>query len=164
MIRTVFIAIIALFSLFAHAQYVEHPRLPIVQLLQYQLAKTKHAAPVPFSRWGFNRMHIFDEEDIAVWGYHVHARNDFDPTSEPRFRSIRKQSESSMAIINEHHGSITVVFWSKQIYRYYAREINKLGFVMVPKANTNILQFRRNDTSVAVDIAIWSDCYVMTVI
>ena len=69
-----------------------------------------------------------------------------------------------MAVVDTKEGKTEIIFWDKLYYRRFAQQLRTIGFVMrnTPRA-TNILEFRKLDVSVTVDVEIWSDIYILTV-
>ena len=57
-----------------------------------------------------------------------------------------------------------MVFWDKNYYRRFAQQLRNIGFVVSnSNAATNVLQFRKSDTTVHVDVTIWPDVYILKV-
>ena len=157
----------------AHGQdYTYGVPLSAVELLQYQGAKVSGRKVVsPFRKYQFKRIgarKVVEEKDsVQLWGYKVGANMEFDKEKQPLYRLFRCQGGGAMAVIDHVGGDdqdCLLVFWDKQIYRRYATQLRRAGFVLRDsKENTNVLEFRREGTTVGVDVEIWHDIYILYV-
>ena len=147
--------------------------LSATELLQYERTKTKGRGGIPpFHKYQFERKRatkfITDADSMQLWGYHVHANLDFDRSRQPMFRVFKKGDMKAMAVIDHfggEHKSCDVIFWHKQIYRRYAAQLRRAGFQLRQSTKySNVLEFRKEEVSVGVDMEIWNDIYIMHVL
>lgn len=153
--------------------YVNGVPLSAMELLQYQRTKVNGRGGVPpFNKYQFRRIRankfISEKDSLQIWGYHIHANLEYDKDREPLYRLFKKEDMKAMAVIDHLSGqrkSCDVIFWHKQIYRRYATQLRRAGFVLRQSTTkTNVLEFRKPDVSVGVDVEIWHDIYIMSVI
>lgn len=154
-------------------EYTYGVPLSAVELLQYQGAKVSGRKVMsPFRKYQFKhigaRHVVSDTDSIQLWGYKVGANTNFDKEKQPLYRLFRQQGGEAMAVIDHVGGDVLtcqLVFWDKRIYRRYATQLRRAGFVLNDsKRQTNILEFRREGTSVGVDVEIWHDIYIMYIL
>ena len=139
--------------------------LPVLELLQYQVQKGKRAvAPYLFSKYGLRRIPAELVVDVSrqLWGWHVGPNTDFDQSKHPFYRLFTKKDNSSLAVIDDRGGALQVVFWNKEYYHVFISGLQLHGYRLQPMKHTsNILRFQREDSSVIVDVTVWSDIYVL---
>lgn len=154
-------------------EYFNGIPLSATELLQYERTKTKGRGGIPpFSKYQFERKRamkfITDADSMQLWGYHVHANLEFDRSRQPMFRVFKKADMKAMAVIDHfggEHKPCDVIFWHKQIYRRYAAQLRRAGFQLRQSTKyTNVLEFRKPDVSIGVDMEIWNDIYIMHVL
>ena len=147
--------------------------LSATELLQYERTKTNGRGGVaPFSKYHFERKRatkfISESDSLMLWGYHIEKNDRFDKASQPLYRVFKKHDMKAMAVIDHFGGrqkSCDIIFWHKQIYRRYAAQLRRAGFQLRQSTRqSNVLEFRKPDVSVGVDMEIWSDIYIMHVI
>mgnify|MGYP000913583076 CR=1 FL=1 len=164
--RILFTFLLLLIAILGKAQYGNYVQLTAVELLQYQLQKTrKQSAVAPFARYGLRRIraskYLEDSDPRHIWGLRLHPNEQYIAT-EPLYKLFQRDDLSSIAIIDTQGGSIEVVFWDKNYYRRFAQQLRNIGFVVSnSNAATNVLQFRKSDTTVHVDVTIWPDVYIL---
>lgn len=153
----------------ALGQTQHYPFIPAIDILRYQLQKTKYAPSAsPFKRYGLKRIraakYLEDNDPRQIWGWRLHANEEYNVTEEPLYRLFKRNDLSSLGIIDTQGGKIEVVFWDKLYYRRFVEELKHIGFVMQQNnPETNILQMRKTDSSLQVDFTIWPNLYIMSV-
>ena len=167
--KRILITLILLYvAILGKAQYGNYVQLTAVDLLQYQLQKTrKQSAVAPFARYGLRRIraskYLEDSDPRHIWGLRLHPNEQYVAT-EPLYKLFQRDDLSSIAIIDTQGGSIEGVFWDKAYYRRFAQQLRNMGFVLSNSSiATNVLQFRKSDTTVKVDITIWPDIYILKI-
>lgn len=146
--------------------------LSATELLQYERTKTSGRGGIPpFKKYQFERKratkYITEADSVQLWGYHIAANLEYDRTKAPLYRVFKKKDMKAMAVIDHfggEHKSCDIIFWHKQIYRRYATQLRRAGFELRQSEKyTNVLEFRKPDVSVGVDMEIWNDIYIMHV-
>lgn len=166
--RLFLILILSCIAILGKAQYGNYLQLTAVELLQYQQQKLRKMPTVaPFKRYGLRRIRVSkyldDSDPRHIWGWHLQPNEQYE-VPEPLYKLFRKTDESSLAVIDTQGAGIEVVFWDKNYYRRFAQQLRNIGFVVSnSNAATNVLQFRKSDTTVHVDVTIWPDVYILKV-
>lgn len=156
------------------AQSYNEMRIPLSELLQYQLTKNKlKYKNAPFKKYGFRHIRASrvlenSRDSVRLWGFDVSANLEYDKARQPLYRLFKRNNIGSMAVLDYIDGKTDIcrlVFWDKRYYRLFYFDLCKMGFFMhnSPK-ESNRLEFRRKDTTVGVDIVIWGDIYILEVI
>lgn len=157
--------LLLLFPLFSHAQIANYVHIPTADILQYQLQKSRRTTAIaPFKRYGLRRIHaakfISDDDPRHIWAWHVHPNEEYNAASQPLYELFRKNDFASLAIIDVDKGETEIVFWDKQYYRRIADDLRRMGFLMSnAPGKTNVLCFRKIESTVRVDITIWWNLY-----
>ena len=158
-------------SVLAQPHYGKETLVSMSDMLRYQRAKSKASKSVgPFSKYDFRRIRaskVLSEGDPrSIWGYRIHANAEYNKEKEPLYKLFRKEDFASMAVIDyaaEAGNKCEMVFWGKKYYRRFAHELRRMGFEMRNSSkHTNVLECRKKDIDVGVDITIWPDIYIMT--
>ena len=103
---------------------------------------------------------ISDDDPRHIWAWHVHPNEEYNAASQPLYELFRKNDFASLAIIDVDKGETEIVFWDKQYYRRIADDLRRMGFLMGNAPNkTNVLCFRKIESTVRVDITIWWNLY-----
>ena len=166
--RILFTFLLLLIAILGKAQYGNYVQLTAVELLQYQLQKTrKQLATPPFRRYGLRRIraskYLDDSDPRHIWGWHLQPNEQYE-ASEPLYKLFQKGDLSSLGIIDTQGAGIEVVFWDKTYYRRFSQQLRNIGFTLSNSpAATNVLQFRKPDTTVRVDVTIWADIYIFKI-
>ena len=169
-----FFALFCLSASFSGAQNSDNIRLFTAgELVKYQRSKNgRNVDGQVFRKYGFKRIGLHEvlakDDTRRVWrNEHVKANPDFDKTRQPLYRIFRRGALDAVAVIDHYDGGdspVEVVFYWKQIYRRFADQQRKGGFVMSNSpTQTNCLQFRRPDYDIGVDFIIFEDVYIMKV-
>lgn len=157
----------------AQPNYGQEALVSMADMLRYQYAKSgKGKVPVvaPFKKFGMRHIRaskVLEEGDErTLWGYRVGANMEYDKSRQPLYRLFKKNDFASLAVIDySANGSnkCELVFWGKKYYRRFAHELRRMGFgIRNSSTQTNVLEFRKKDTDVGVDVTIWPDIYIMT--
>lgn len=166
--RILFTFLLLLIAILGKAQYGNYVQLTAVELLQYQLQKTrKQPATPPFRRYGLRRIraskYLDDSDPRHIWGWHLQPNEQYE-ASESLYKLFQKGDLSSLGIIDTQGAGIEVVFWDKTYYRRFSQQLRNIGFILSNSpAATNVLQFRKPDTTVRVDVTIWADIYIFKI-
>lgn len=140
-------------------------------MLRYQRAKAKDPKAVaPFSKYGMRHIRaskvLAEGDNMRIWGYRVNANTEYDKNKQPLYKLFRKNDLASMVVIdcqNDTDNKCELLFWGKKYYRRFAHELRRMGFEMRnSRKQTNVLEFRKKDIDVGVDVTIWPDIYIMT--
>lgn len=152
----------------AYAQQTPNnfPKLP--ELLQYQASKYRQGTRwSPFRKYAMQRMRLPESlpaTDLQLWCYHAELPDSTFSPAKPLFRQLQSHGQLGFAAIDHPTGALEIVFWDKRIYRHYADWLARIGYALAPhNAASNTLPFRKDGTSIHVDITIWADCYVLEV-
>ena len=152
----------------AYAQQAPNnfPKLP--ELLQYQSSKHRQGTRwSPFRKYAMRRMRLPESlpaTDLQLWGYHAELPDSTFSAAKPLFRQLQSHGQLGFAAIDYPAASLQLVFWDKRIYRHYADWLARIGYVLMShRPSSNVLPFRKDGTSIHVDITIWADCYVLEV-
>ena len=163
--RSVLTILFIMIAILGHAQYGNYVQLSALDLLQYQMQKNrKQMTTPPFRRYGMRRIRaskiMEDNDPRQIWGWQIHPNENYQ-TSEPLYKLFQRNNLTAMAVVDTKEGKTEIIFWDKLYYRRFAQQLRTIGFVMrnTPRA-TNILEFRKLDVSVTVDVEIWSDIYL----
>ncbi len=167
--RYALILFLLVIVVFGYAQNNNYPNIPVVDILRYQVQKSrKGVRTAPFKRYGLRRIRaskfLADNDSRHIWGWHLQADETFDADREELYKLFKRADLSSMGIIDVQDGGVEVVFWDKQYYRRFSQELKKIGFVCSDSRRaTNILEFRKPESSILVDFTIWPNIYIMYV-
>lgn len=140
-------------------------------MLRYQRGKNVgKTPPAPFKKYDMRHIRaskVLNEGDSrTLWGYRVGANLEYDKEKQPLYRLFKKKDFGSVAVIDypqESGNKCELIFWGKKYYRRFAHDLRRMGFdLRNSKSQTNVLEFRRKDTDVGVDVTIWPDIYIMT--
>ena len=160
--------LLLVFSPVVHAQQAPNnfPKLP--ELLQYQSSKHRQGTRwSPFRKYAMRRMRLPEQlasSDLQLWGYHAELPDSTFSAAQPLFRQLQSHGQLGFAAIDYPAASLQLVFWDKRIYRHYADWLARIGYTLTShKPASNVLPFRKDGTSIHVDITIWADCYVLEV-
>lgn len=144
----------------------------MADMLRYQRAKIRDAKAVaPFSKYGMRHIRaskVLAEDDIRrIWGYRVGANTEYNKSTQPLYKLFRKTDLASMVAVDYvaegDNNKCELLFWGKKYYRRFAHELRRMGFDMRnSNTRTNVLEFRKKDIDVGVDVTIWPDIYIMT--
>ena len=161
----------------AYGQTYNEVLVHMPEMLQYQRQKGRAAEQgrlgelqvQPFKKLGFKRIHaktVLDADDPRhVWGFHVHANREFNKEQQALYRLFKKGDWGSMVVIDyfaANDNKCELVFWGKKYYRRFATELRRMGFqITTSSTQPNVLEFRKPDTSVGVDVVIWPEIYIM---
>lgn len=164
--RVVFQLILLLIPLCTTAQgNLPLLRLPIIELLQYQVQKGKRrVVPYLFSKYGLRQIPVdlVTDSTQQLWGWHVTPNMDFEPSKQAFYRIFAKKDNSSLAIVDNCAGVMQIVFWNKEYYHVFTTELFSHGYQLQQmKPASNILRFQRENSSVIADVTIWADMYVL---
>ena len=155
----------------AQPQYGQELLLSMGDMLRYERAKGKGAVTAsPFKKYDMRHIRaakVLDDGDPrSLWGYRVGANMEYDKTKQPLYKLFKKKDFGSMAVIDysaEAGNKCELLFWGKKYYRRFAHELRRMGFEMRNSSkHTNVLECRKKDIDVGVDITIWPDIYIMT--
>lgn len=124
-----------------------------------------------FKHYGFKHIRatkiLGEDNSRHIWGYHVNANLDYDKNSQPLYRLFRKADYGSMVIIDHQSDGdnyCELIFWGKQYYRRYATQLRRIGFKLRRHPDqSNVLEFRKEDATVGVDITIWPEVYLVEI-
>lgn len=152
------------------AQTYQEALVSMVEMLQYQRAKSKdNGANAPFKKYGMKRIKaskvLSDDDPRRIWGFHLHANLEYDKQREPLYKLFKRSDFGSMAVIDYFSPDelkCELVFWGKKYYRRFAHELRRMGFeIRNSRSQTNMLEFRKEGVSVGVNAIIWPDIYIL---
>lgn len=161
----------------AYGQGYNEVLVHMPEMVQYQKQKARASEQgrlselqvQPFKKMGFKRIHAkaaLDADDPRhVWGYHVHANREFDKDNQALYRLFKKGDWGSMVVIDyfaANDNKCELVFWGKKYYRRFATELRRMGFgIKNSSTQTNVLEFRKPDTTIGIDVVVWPEIYIM---
>ena len=174
--------LLTLFSLsvgWSYGQSYQETLVHMPELLQYQRQKQRAAeqdrllefSAQPFKKLGFKRIHakavLADNDPRHVWGYHVNGNREFDKEHQPFHQLFRRGDWGSMVVVDHFSADnypCELIFWGKKYYRRFAAELRRMGFVLRNSTTqSNILEFRKPETSIGVDVIIWPEIYILQI-
>lgn len=150
-----------------YAQYDNYLHIPTIDIFRYQLQKKKDASTIaPFRRYGLRRIraakYVPDSDPRHIWGWHLKANTEYDINRDQLYKLFKKADFTSIGIIDTQNGDLEIVFWDKFYYLIFTNELRQFGYTSsLSNKMTNVIQFRKADTSVLVDVTIWYDIYIM---
>ncbi len=168
LILTVFVLTVS--SVSVSSQDTKVLQIPVIHLLQYQRSKTGgNNRHMPFKEFGLHHIKaksVMENNDSCIlWGYHLHANTDFDKDKQPLYKLFKRSDSGSFAVIDKVKGrnlNFEIIFWSKRYYWQIVEELKRMGFTHKIKRNkSNCLEFNKKGTTVAVDITIWPEIYLV---
>lgn len=138
------------------------------ELLQYQSTKARLGTKwVPFRKYGMQRMRLserFSTSGKQLWGCRVVLPDSIQHPGWPLNRQLQPTGHLAFAAIDDPVGTLQLVFWDKRIYRQYAQWLSRIGFnIAAQRQPTNVLPFRKDNVSFAIDISVWPDCYILEI-
>lgn len=142
--------------------------LPMSELLQYQVRKSKQSIDrTYFKRYKLQPIHtewLEEKSDKSLlWGWHVKPNLEYNSSSDPLYKLFAKVDNASLAIVDYATGSLEIIFWDKAYYLRFIRDLYHYGyFLSKEKPQQNVLRFINNDVSIGVDAIIWSNLYVLS--
>ena len=166
--RLFLLLLLSVMSATGCAQTDRYAPVSVAELLQYQRRKgASTTVRPPFAKYGADRIRaasvLADDDPRQLWGRSVGRNEEYLPARQPLYRLFRKTADDAVAFIDTTGGSLQMVFWDKRYYLRLTRGLRQLGFVELPNGRSNVLPFRRRDTTLRVDITVWNDMYVMEI-
>ncbi len=177
--RTLLIGVFLAVAGMALGQPYQEALVHMRGLLQYQLQKQRAIEKgkltsfhvQPFRNMGLERIparKVLDDGDPRhIWGFQVKGNGEYDKAKQPLHQLFVHRHWGSIVAVDHFSADDSICelyFWGKKYYRRFSTELRKMGFaIRQSSSQQNVLEFRREETTIGVDVIIWPEIYILQI-